>query len=509
MMPVLGKSMEEFSHVVSDETLKTLLITVQRISYISTLTTTERIEYAKSSEHSELELELSQKVCQGLDLNTYNNLVKIAGLNSGVEMNKYFALAYPYAHNTEMSLSFGGDDRLTLQMNNGGINKYFSSTIPRDDIVKRGSCTCSTISSTLFDIAHKLRIQMLEASLTGIPRAMSTNNGIRERIRNVLRLKDTKHSIITCPSGSDAEFLPLCAALVRRQKLLGNRIVTANIHVLNCVTAAGEVGSGTPNASGGRHFSPLSPKGTSQKDGESLFGLTDADKIKLLTFKPRAADGSVNFNDEEIFQTIRNTLLTSGAEDSVAVLHVVCSSKTGLVYPSIPGVMALQAELGPRLVVVMDCCQLRVAFDRIREFVDLGFICLITGSKFFAGPPFSGAVILPVSFAEEIEQHLQQHYQQEGDGDGRYSSSCKVPLGLADYLTPSEIPEEMSELRKFIVKANRWSEMGMGDINTNNINISTNAGLTLRWESALHNMERYAALPPDLVEDFAQTWVEQ
>ena len=32
---------------------------------------------------------------------------------------------------------------------------------------------------------------------------------------------------------------------------------------------------------------------------------------------------------------------------------------------------------------------------------------LVTGSKFFEGPPFSGAVVLPPNMAEEIECHVQ------------------------------------------------------------------------------------------------------
>jgi hypothetical protein len=34
---------------------------------------------------------------------------------------------------------------------------------------------------------------------------------------------------------------------------------------------------------------------------------------------------------------------------------------------------------------------------------------LVTGSKFFEGPPFSGAVVLPPSMAEEIENHIQSY----------------------------------------------------------------------------------------------------
>lgn len=44
----------------------------------------------------------------------------------------------------EFLLSQGGDDRLVLDRNM--INKYLSSTMPRPDVLRRGSCTCSTIT---------------------------------------------------------------------------------------------------------------------------------------------------------------------------------------------------------------------------------------------------------------------------------------------------------------------------------------------------------------------------
>jgi hypothetical protein len=44
----------------------------------------------------------------------------------------------------EILLSQGGDDRLVLDRNM--MNKYLSSTMPRPDVLRRGSCTCSTIT---------------------------------------------------------------------------------------------------------------------------------------------------------------------------------------------------------------------------------------------------------------------------------------------------------------------------------------------------------------------------
>ena len=51
----------------------------------------------------------------------------------------------PLQQRTEILLSHGGDDRLTVDENL--MNKYLSSTSPRPEVIRRGSCTCSTITA--------------------------------------------------------------------------------------------------------------------------------------------------------------------------------------------------------------------------------------------------------------------------------------------------------------------------------------------------------------------------
>lgn len=61
------------------------------------------------------------------------------------EISEILQVVAPFLQNTELLLSFGGDDRLTVDGNL--MNKYLSSTYPRPDVIRRGSCTCSTIST--------------------------------------------------------------------------------------------------------------------------------------------------------------------------------------------------------------------------------------------------------------------------------------------------------------------------------------------------------------------------
>lgn len=95
----------------------------------------------------------------------------------------------------------------------------------------------------------------------------SMNQQLISRLKKALGIgaEGVEGEILLFPSGSDAEFLPLILALVRSQNLakkIGNGGPEAQkVQVYNFVTAAGEVGSGTPNASSGKHFSVDAPKG--------------------------------------------------------------------------------------------------------------------------------------------------------------------------------------------------------------------------------------------------------
>ena len=116
----------------------------------------------------------------------------------------------------------------------------------------------------------------------------------------------------------------------------------------------------------------------------------------------------------------------------------------------------LQAEWKDRLIVVIDACQLRCHPHAIARYVDKGYLALVTGSKFFTGPPFSGAVVMPSMMAREVEMYLAATITTHGDdvlnksssSPSSSSSACvAVPRGLSDYLTPHEIPATMPHLQ--------------------------------------------------------------
>lgn len=102
--------------------------------------------------------------------------------------------------------------------------------------------------------------------------------------------------------------------------------------------------------------------------------------VEVIEWRARQSDGAVSLREKELCDSVRDRLTGPGSVPwSVAVLHAVIGSKTGLVYPSLGLVRELQAEFGERLLVVVDACQLRCQLDMLQQYVDLSAFVLITG----------------------------------------------------------------------------------------------------------------------------------
>jgi hypothetical protein len=108
--------------------------------------------------------------------------------------------------------------------------------------------------------------------------------------------------------------------------------------------------------------------------------------------------------------------------------------------------------------VVIDAAQMRLGLKRLRGYVEQGFIVLITGSKFFTGAPFSGALVLPPAVA------------------ARCRALDQVPPGLRDYTNASDWPPSFAGLRAALPAR-------------------SNLGQWARWVAALEEMRAYFAVP--------------
>lgn len=290
---------------------------------------------------------------------------------------------------TKILLSLGGDDRITLDSKTG-LNKYYCSTLPRAELIRRSSCTCSNIDIEDYKRVEAERLRMLSYIESGDVDVMLTAcaSSIQNRIKSILLSNSSACEVILFPSGSDAEYLPLITALIRnRNNQKVSKIPSAGAKIFNFVTGATEVGSGTPNAAEGRHFSKLAPGAYEVGMNELVEGI-ESSAVTLVQYKPRDEHGDVSFQEDKLISDVDEKLSIDPSGSSVAIVHVVLGSKTGLVYPSWETVNTLRLKHGDRVIIVVDACQLRCKFSYIKWLVDEGCICLVTGSKFFGAAPF-------------------------------------------------------------------------------------------------------------------------
>jgi hypothetical protein len=108
--------------------------------------------------------------------------------------------------------------------------------------------------------------------------------------------------------------------------------------------------------------------------------------------------------------------------------------------------------------VLVDAAQMRLSRPALRHYLDCGFLLLITGSKFFTGPPFSGGLVVPPGTASKVDR------------------LPPLPQGLADYTSRSDFPL-------------RWRGL------THGIPLGANVGSLLRWRAALWEMEAFYVVP--------------
>jgi hypothetical protein len=187
--------------------------------------------------------------------------------------------------------------------------------------------------------------------------------------------------VFLTPSGSDAEYIPL---LIVKALNPGKKIA-------NIVTCNEEVGSGTLNAAGGKFFSPVEPipgyTDCPKKDGDPLIEL--AEDVETIAIPARSQDGSAVIAAERLDQIVDKCV----QDGSVPIIHSVAGSKTGIV-EQFPSEFLQKVEQMNGLVVV-DACQGRHCNDFTKQCLESNACLLFTGSKFFRGPPFSGAVFVP------------------------------------------------------------------------------------------------------------------
>ncbi len=353
------------------------------------------------------------------------------------------------AHPAERLLTIGGDDRL-LVSEDTGLNGYGCSPRPRPWAITFSSSTASSISEQAFEAVETMRRETLRGGLAGHLEASldALGRGTRDSIAGILGFDAGLAEIVLTASGTDAELIALWLAMGR----------APHRPLVNVIVGPEEVGSGSVPAAGGRHFNPLSPLGGAVEPGEMLAGFPIG-RIRVEMLAVRDAAGQP-LSGCSVHASLARLVEEAVGNEETVLLHLVDCSKTGLMSPDLESVERLVARYPQHIVVVVDAAQMRLSRAMLRNYLAAGFILLITGSKFFTGPPFSGAVIIPRRTLATLPGLIS------------------LPPGIAAYATAADFADAFRD-------------------QTGGLPRARNIGLLARWRAALWEMAAFYAVPPE------------
>ncbi|MCG2643414.1 MULTISPECIES: hypothetical protein [Bradyrhizobium] len=336
----------------------------------------------------------------------------------------------------------GGDGRLALDPKER-VNAYGCAPSPEPEIWNFASSTASTISQPAYDRAALAREELVHKSLFDeIEIAFDRRcEDMREELRGHFQLSP-RVDVVFSPSGTDSQL----HALFLAHAVLGAPPVTV-------VVGADQTGSGTAHTARGRHFSTVTASGVAVRKDAAIAGLAgDTIAVPLLD---RAFGMAMRSDaDAEVIRAIEASL----AQGRRVLLHIMDSSKLGWRAPSAACLDEIARRWPREVQVVVDACQARLGRRRLRSYLDRGYMVLMTGSKFFGGPAFSGALLLPKGLSRALERI-------EG-----------IAPDFFDYAGRCDWPMAWTALRSRFERR-------------------PNFGQWLRWEAALAEIGSYYAVP--------------
>jgi hypothetical protein len=337
----------------------------------------------------------------------------------------------------------GGDPRLALDRARG-VNEYGCGPFPSPDLRCFASSTASPISEAAYERTGLAREKLMRSAITvgGFEAAYDARiEEMREELKACLELSPADVEIVFSPSGTDSQLHALALA----RALHGSKLTTI-------VVGADQTGSGTAFTARGHHFSARTASGRTVRRDASIAGLSGSSIV--LPLLEASADIKARADcDDAVLDAVAQTV----AGGSAALLQIMDSSKLGWRAPSDACLDEIARRWPSRVQIVVDACQMRLSRRRLKTYLDRGYMVLITGSKFFGGPAFSGALLLPAVVARSIER-----------GRG-------IAAGMVDYASRSDWPQTFAWRSKF--------------------ESQPNIGQWLRWEAALTEMTAYYRLP--------------
>ncbi|WLA54156.1 hypothetical protein [Bradyrhizobium diazoefficiens] len=336
----------------------------------------------------------------------------------------------------------GGDPRLTLDPKDR-VNAYGCAASPEPEIWNFASSTASVISQSAYDRAALAREELMHKCLFDeVEVAFDARcEDMREELRGHLQVSP-RVDVVFSPSGTDSQL----HALFLARAVLGASPVTI-------VVGTDQTGSGTPHTARGHHFSTMTASGFSVRKDGAVAGLAgDSVAVPLLDTAPGIAMRPDA--DEAVLRAVETSL----AQGRRVLLQIMDSSKLGWRAPSVACLDEIARRWPGKVQIVVDACQARLGRRRLRGYLDRGYMVLMTGSKFFGGPAFSGALLVPKGLSRSL---------------GRIG---EIAPGFFDYAGRSDWPKAWTGLRSRFERR-------------------PNFGQWLRWEAALSEIGSYYAVP--------------
>ncbi len=249
------------------------------------------------------------------------------------------------------------------------------------------------------------------------------------------------------PSGSDMMYLPLLFQSLLRP---GKKIV-------NIVSCPEELGSGSKMAAEAKYYATYTQFGETVEK-ETLLDNSLTSQVEYLD--ARGADGRILDRKELIKCIVQDN------PDAALIGNLVFGSKSG-----ISDDLNIIDEVEQEVMWVVDMCQFRTDNALVHSLLQKGAMVMITGSKFFQSPPFCGALLVPRQWTDALRR-----------------VQIVSPVSIFNRLFSAyDMPASLPGLRKGLERRE-------------------NAGLRLRWNVALDEMEAYARWTAAETNEVIQDW---
>jgi len=336
----------------------------------------------------------------------------------------------------------GGDPRIALDPA-CGLNAYGCGPSPSPDLLSFASSTASPISERAYARASIARDELMQSSIAvGFEEAFDARiEAMRETLRAHLGLAAADADIVFSPSGTDSQLHALFVA----RALLGERLTTI-------VVGSDQTGSGTAFTARGHHFSAQTASGLPVQKDAPIAGLSGGSAALPLL------DGADIAPRADFDGAVLNAVETAVVGGASVLLQIMDSSKLGWRAPSDACLGEIARRWPHQVLIAVDACQMRLGRERLRAYLNRGYLVLITGSKFFGGPAFSGALLIPNGLARSLDQ------------------AETIMPGLFDYASRSDWPKGWPRLRSRFASRQ-------------------NLGQWLRWEAAIEEIGAYYEVP--------------